>query len=68
MRIIETIRKGTSCLIYTGLITIIHSFFLYRIFPRMTAIPSYIGYFLTAVTGIIWILGIIVLTLGEKTE
>ena len=66
MRIIETIRKGITGIIYTGLVAIIHSIFLYRIFPRMTAIPSYIGYFLTAVTGIIWILGIITIILGEQ--
>lgn len=66
MAIITTIENGIKALVYSSIVLLVNNFFVYRIFPMVSQIPMFVGYFLTAITGIVCVLGCVVIFKGEK--
>ena len=66
MKALETLKRTIQALVYSGIVLIIYGVFAFKIFPRVGGLPVFVTYFLTAIAGILWLVGLCPNMLGEN--
>jgi len=68
MKALETLKRTIQALSYSGIVLIIYGVFAFKIFPRVGGLPVFVTYFLTAVAGVLWLVGLCAIMLGENKK
>ena len=68
MKALTTLKRTIQALSYSGIVLIIYGVFAFKIFPRVGGLPVFVTYFLTAVAGILWLVGLCAIMLGENKQ